>query len=167
MFDLGLLSYYLDIEVRQGPSRIDISQTAYTQKLLEKAGMAGSNSCHVPMEPRFKLSKNSTAPPMDAAMYRSIVGSLWYLVHSRPDLTFAVEFVSRFMEEPTQEHLATVKVRSGRVCTKYRRLPTMLRYSVASVGAAVLFFDSLNRGSMGTWQGLDPAIPAFSSSFWA
>ena len=29
MSDLGLLSYYLGIEVRQGPSGIDISQAAY------------------------------------------------------------------------------------------------------------------------------------------
>ena len=43
MSDLGLLSYYLGIEVRQEPSGIDISQAAYAQKLLEKVGMAGSN----------------------------------------------------------------------------------------------------------------------------
>ena len=31
------------------------------------------------------------------------------MVHTKPDLTFAVGFVSRFMEAPTQEHLAAVK----------------------------------------------------------
>ena len=78
-------------------------------KLLEKAGMGGCNPVHAPMEPRFKLSKCSTAPATDATEYRSIVGSLRYLVHTRPDLTFAVGFVSRFMEAPTLEHLAAVK----------------------------------------------------------
>ena len=109
MSDLGLLSYYLGIEVRQGPGGIEISQSAYAQKLLEKAGMAGSNPSHSPMEPRFKLSKSSTAPATDSTEYRSIVGSLRLLVHTRPDLTFAVGFVSRFMESPTEEHLAAVK----------------------------------------------------------
>ena len=108
MSDLGLLSYYLGIEVRQGPSGIDISQGAYAPKLLEKAGMGGCNPVHAPMEPRFKLSKCSTAPATDATEYRNIVGSLRYLVHMRPDLTFAVGFVSRFMEAPTLEHLAAV-----------------------------------------------------------
>ena len=46
---------------------------------------------------------------MDATFYRSIVGSLRYLVHTRPDITFAVGYVSRFMEAPTAEHLAAVK----------------------------------------------------------
>jgi hypothetical protein len=60
---------------------------------------------------------------------------------------------------------STTKVRSGRVCTKYRRLPTMLRYSVASLAGVVLCLDSLKSGSMGTWNGLDLAIPSFFSSF--
>ncbi|XP_066361295.1 secreted RxLR effector protein 161-like [Miscanthus floridulus] len=42
-------------------------------------------------------------------MYRNIVGSLRYLVNSRPDLAYSVGYISRFMEKPTTEHLATVK----------------------------------------------------------
>ena len=41
--------------------------------------------------------------------YRSIMGSLRYLVHTRPDLAYSVGYVSRFMEEPTTEDLAAVK----------------------------------------------------------
>lgn len=37
------------------------------------------------------------------------MGSLRYLVNSRPDLAYAVGYVSRFMEKPTVEHLATMK----------------------------------------------------------
>ena len=42
-------------------------------------------------------------------MYRSIIGSLRYLVNSRPDLAYSVGYVSRFMENPTTEHLNAVK----------------------------------------------------------
>jgi hypothetical protein len=42
-------------------------------------------------------------------MYRSLVGSLRYLIHVGPDIAFAVGYVSRFMEKPRQEHLVTVK----------------------------------------------------------
>jgi hypothetical protein len=42
-------------------------------------------------------------------MYRSIVGSLRYLVHTRPDIAFAVGYVSRFMEAPMTEHWRDVK----------------------------------------------------------
>ncbi|KAM3254169.1 hypothetical protein ACQJBY_047973 [Aegilops geniculata] len=61
------------------------------------------------MEPRLKLSKESKNPPVDRKLYRSIVGSLRYLVHSRPDISYAVGFVSRFMEAPTTGHWAAVK----------------------------------------------------------
>jgi hypothetical protein len=61
------------------------------------------------MEPRLRLSKISSAAPVDATEYRGIVGSLRYLVHTRPDIAFAVGYVSRFMEAPTTEHLAAVK----------------------------------------------------------
>jgi hypothetical protein len=61
------------------------------------------------MEVRLKLSAKSSAPDVDATMYRSLVGSLRYLVHTRPDLMFAVGYVSRFMEKPKQDHYAAVK----------------------------------------------------------
>nr|GEU68731.1 putative reverse transcriptase domain-containing protein [Tanacetum cinerariifolium] len=41
--------------------------------------------------------------------YRSIVGGLRYLTHTRPDISFAVAIVSRFMEKPTIKHLQAVK----------------------------------------------------------
>jgi hypothetical protein len=88
---------------------IYISQSGYARKVLDKIGMAGCNPCHTPMEPRLKLSKNSSGSPVNATEYRRLVGSLRYLVHTRPDISFAVGYVSRFMEAPTTEHLAAVK----------------------------------------------------------
>lgn len=96
--DLGLLSFYLGIEVIQRNDGICLSQVAYTRKVLDKAGMHGRNPCHMLMEPRFKLSKISSAPPVDTTEYREIVGSLRYLVHIRPDISFVVRYVNRFIE---------------------------------------------------------------------
>jgi hypothetical protein len=61
------------------------------------------------MEPRLKLSRKSTTPTEDGTTYRSLVGSLRYLVNTRHNLAYSVGYVSRFMEKPTQEHLAAVK----------------------------------------------------------
>ncbi|XP_066350344.1 secreted RxLR effector protein 161-like [Miscanthus floridulus] len=71
--------------------------------------MAGCNLCHALMEARLKLSKDGTTEEVDATEYRSLVGSLHYLVHTRPDISFAVGMVSRFMKKPRQEHMAAVK----------------------------------------------------------
>jgi len=109
MSDLGLLCFYLGIEVRQGGDGIKLSQAAYARKILERAGMASCNPCHTPMEPRLKLSKASTVAPVDAIEYRGLVSRLRYLVHTRPNIAFVVGYVSRFMENPTTEHLNAVK----------------------------------------------------------
>jgi len=109
MSDLGLLSYYLGIEVRQSKTAITLGQAAYARKMLQKANMAGCNPCHAPMEARLKLSKEGTTTLVNVTEYRSLVGSLRYLVHTRPDISFVVGFVSRFMEKPRQEHMAAVK----------------------------------------------------------
>jgi hypothetical protein len=61
------------------------------------------------MEARLKLSKQSTLSLVNATAYQSIVESLRYLVNTRPDLVFAISYVSRFLEEPWEDHLATVK----------------------------------------------------------
>jgi hypothetical protein len=66
MSDLGVLRYYLGIEVDQTPSGINLIQGAYALTILEKVGMAGCNSRQTPMENRLKLSKNSTEPLVDA-----------------------------------------------------------------------------------------------------
>ncbi|WVZ54792.1 hypothetical protein U9M48_005538 [Paspalum notatum var. saurae] len=52
MSDLGLLSYYLGIEVKQKKEEITLSQRAYTAKILEVARMTGCNTCCTPMETR-------------------------------------------------------------------------------------------------------------------
>jgi hypothetical protein len=57
----------------------------------------------------LKLRKQSTQSLVDATAYRSIIGSLSNLVNTRPDLVFTVGYVSRFLDEPREDHLAAVK----------------------------------------------------------
>jgi hypothetical protein len=109
MSDLGALSYYLGIEVKQGSGEMRLGQRAYAEKLIKRAGMAGCKPCATPMEERLKLSRNSTAAKVDATLYRSIVGGLRYLTHTRPDIAYAVGYVSRFMEDPREDHWTAVK----------------------------------------------------------
>jgi hypothetical protein len=109
MSDLGALSFYLRIEVRQSEAGITLCQSAYAQSIVEKDGLEGCNPCDTHMEPRLKLSKESSAPPVDGTLYRSLVGSLRYLVNTKLDISYSVGYVSRFMEKQTQDHLGAIK----------------------------------------------------------
>ena len=99
---------YLGIEVHQGDSGITLRQTAYAKRIVELAGLTDCNPALTPME-RLKLSRDSTTEEVDATQYRRLVGSLRYLVHTRPDLAYSVGYVSRFLQRPTTEHEQAVK----------------------------------------------------------
>ncbi|XP_066396118.1 uncharacterized mitochondrial protein AtMg00810-like [Miscanthus floridulus] len=104
MRNLSAPSYYLGIEVRQGKEVLTLGQSTYASKLLERSGMAECKPCVTPMEERLKLTKASIAAKVDAILYQSIIGGLCYLVHMRPDIAFVMGYVSRFMEDPQEDH---------------------------------------------------------------
>ena len=109
MSDLGLLSYYLGMEVKQKPGEITICQRAYAAKIVDQCGMTGCNPVDTPMEQNNKLLPGKPNLARDVTKFRSIVGSLRYLVNTRPDIAYSVGIVSRFMETPTTEHWAALK----------------------------------------------------------
>jgi len=94
MTDLGLLSYYLGIEVDQKEDFITVKQSGYAQKVLEQFGMSGCNSTRVPMDPGNKLDTDKGGEPVDTTNYRKIIGCLRYLLHTRPDLSYSVGVAS-------------------------------------------------------------------------
>jgi hypothetical protein len=53
MSDLGLLTYYLGMEVCQENSGITLCQSSYARKFLERIGMVSCNPCSTPMGARL------------------------------------------------------------------------------------------------------------------
>ena len=104
MTNLGLMKFFLGLEVRQVETGIFISQETYAKEILKKFKMANCNPVSTPMEPGAKLSKFDGGERVDASRYRSLIGSLRYLTCTRPDLSLSVGIVSRFMEEPVHSH---------------------------------------------------------------
>uniref|UniRef100_A0A0A9FJ50 Reverse transcriptase Ty1/copia-type domain-containing protein n=1 Tax=Arundo donax TaxID=35708 RepID=A0A0A9FJ50_ARUDO len=109
MSDLGLLSFYLGIEVSQQEGSVTIKQSAYARKVLKQFGMEDYNPTKYPMEHKAQVHKDSDGQPVDATEYRRVVGCLRYLLHTRPDLSHAVGVASRHMERPTVMHQKLVK----------------------------------------------------------
>jgi hypothetical protein len=73
MRNLGLLTLYVVIELKQSPGVTTLKQTAFAGNLLEKAGY---NVAHVQMELCLELSKERSNTHVNVTLYRSIVGSL-------------------------------------------------------------------------------------------
>lgn len=109
MSDLSFLSYYLGIEVKQNEDSITLCQSSYAHKILEHSYMTGCNPCLTPMENGLKLRKSDGSSTVDTTKYHSIVESLRYVVNTRPDITYVVGIVSRYMEVPTMQHMAVIK----------------------------------------------------------
>ena len=71
--------------------------------------MMHNNSVRNPMVPRTVLSKDNEGISVDATKFKQAIGSLMYLIVTRPDLMFCVSLISRYMANPKASHWATTK----------------------------------------------------------
>ena len=103
MNDLGHLNYFLGIHVVRNTDGLFLSQQKYATELLQKADMLQCKSVDTPICTRHSHSL-SVAKFRDPTLYRSIVGGLQYLTFTRPDLTYAVNYVCQHMHDPLETH---------------------------------------------------------------
>ena len=104
MTDMGLLRYFLGIEVEQNKDGIFISQEKYVNEVLERFNMQECKAAITPTVMGLKLSKNDNNKDFDPSLYKSIVGSLMYLTATRLNIMHVVSLISRFMEKPKEAH---------------------------------------------------------------
>ena len=102
--DLGVLRYFLGIEIARGRKGIFLSQRKYVLDLLKETGMIGAKPSDTPMIPNVKLGLEDGELLEDPERYRRLVGKLNYLTITRPDIAFSVSVVSQFMNSPRTSH---------------------------------------------------------------
>ncbi|KAL8094563.1 hypothetical protein AgCh_036190 [Apium graveolens] len=109
MTDIGQMSYFLGVEVKQRKDGIFMSQKKYAEQILKKFRMEECKPVSTPAEGSIKLRINSTRESVNPTLFKSLVGSLMYLTFTRPDIMYAVGLVSRYMEKPKQDHFIAAK----------------------------------------------------------
>ena len=109
MTDLGVLSSYLGIEITHEATYTWLNQKFYIQTILHAFKMSECNSVRIPVEARFKFGKDTREDEMNPSLFRSLIGSLRYLLNTRPDLTYSVNYLSRYMNNLSSEHMNAAK----------------------------------------------------------
>jgi hypothetical protein len=109
MTDMGPLHLFLGLDISQDASSIKLSQAKYARHLLERFHMTNYKSSPTPFLSGIKLEDGGETPPVDSKLYRHLVVILLYLTHSRPDLSYAIGAVSRFMQEMHELHWKVAK----------------------------------------------------------
>ncbi|GKC40302.1 putative ribonuclease H-like domain-containing protein [Tanacetum coccineum] len=105
MSSIGEITFFLGLQVQQKEDGIFISQDKYMTDILKKFDFVTVKTESTPMEPNKALFKDEEAKNVDVHLYRSMIGSLMYLIASRPDITYVVYAYTRFQVTPKVSHL--------------------------------------------------------------
>jgi hypothetical protein len=97
MKDLGLMHYFLGLEVWQSQERIFLNQGKYAVEILKTFDMLECKSMNTPMETKLKLLVDTPSKLIDAMLYRQIIGSLMYLTNTRPYICFSMNTLSQVL----------------------------------------------------------------------
>jgi hypothetical protein len=108
MTDLGFLHHFLGIHVHRDSSGLFVSQQQYILDLLTHASMSDCQPCRTPVDTSSKLSTNG-ASFSDPTLFCSIIGTLQYLTHTRPEISFAVQQACLYMHDHCLPHYNHVK----------------------------------------------------------
>ncbi|OMO81232.1 Reverse transcriptase, RNA-dependent DNA polymerase [Corchorus capsularis] len=107
--DPAPLSYFLGIETNFTATGLFLSQQKYVKDLLQRTNMTDCKPVQTPMATSASRLLHGGNLLADATEYRSIIGTLQYLLLTRPDISFAINKLAQFMHQPTDLHWQALK----------------------------------------------------------
>ncbi|KAK2454958.1 hypothetical protein QL285_002459 [Trifolium repens] len=134
MTDLGKLTYFLGMELLETTGGVVLHQAKYANEILRKFEMMDCNSSVTPADTKVKIEDDNISEEVNSTMFRQLVGSLRYLCQSRPDTSYVVGYISRFMSKPLKSHFLAAK--------------RILRYINGTIHYGVLFPYSSKRENL-------------------
>ncbi|XP_019436007.1 PREDICTED: uncharacterized protein LOC109342484 [Lupinus angustifolius] len=133
MTNLGELSYFLGIKFKRTMQGIFMHQRKYTFDVWHRFQMMNYNLVAISVEAGIVLCQGEIDQEVGKTLYRQMICSLRYVCNSKPDITYGVGLVSRFIESPKQSYLGAVK--------------RLWRYLKGTIGYGILYPASSNRSN--------------------
>ncbi|CAM8963436.1 unnamed protein product [Rhodiola kirilowii] len=104
MKDMGRADVILGIKITRTTDEFVLSQSHYVDKILDKFGKESLGVSRTPIEVNQYLSKNK-GDNISQVEYSRVIGSLMYLMNcTRPDITYTMSRLARYMSNPKTEH---------------------------------------------------------------
>nr|GEZ30603.1 retrovirus-related Pol polyprotein from transposon TNT 1-94 [Tanacetum cinerariifolium] len=133
------------LQISQSPGGIFINQSKYALESLKKYGFESCDPVDTPMVEKSKMDEDKEGKAVDPSHYRSMIGTLFYLTVSRPDLQFAICMCARYQARPIEKHARPTEKHVHAVKRIFRYLSGTvhrgIRYSKDSSVALTAFTD--------------------------
>ena len=104
-----MLHYFLGIEATYVEGGIILFQKKFATELFKDTGFLHFKGTSTPLPLHLKLTTECGTLLSDPSYYRMIVGKLNYLTNTRPDLAYAAQTLSQFMQSPRTSHLQALE----------------------------------------------------------
>jgi hypothetical protein len=106
---LGMMHYFLGLEVWKRLSEIFLNQGKYVVDILKRFRMMDCKDMPTLMVKNMKLLRNTSSEIVDATIYKQMIGWLMYLMNTRPDICFVMKSLSQYIVELRSVHLVAEK----------------------------------------------------------
>ena len=107
---IGKLNFFLGLQIKQLKEGTFINQAKYVKYLFKKYNLEEVKTMSTPMGSSIKLDMDEKGKLVDQTKYKGMIGSLLYLMTSRPDIMYNVCLCARFQAWPKESHLNAVKI---------------------------------------------------------